>query len=513
MNRIAAISETAASTVFYLHTDNVGSTTLVTTANGTAYQKIIYANYGAIYKAWDSGSGSWNSPNSGTLSDIGNYAFTGQEIDGDTGLLYCGARYYDPDIGRFISADSHVDGKGLDTQGYNRYSYARNNPIVYNDPSGHDWLNDLFGGWNKTVEGIIGAVVILAGIISVCSPDFYGSSAVSNSVGSLLITIGYTMLCYAFNDPQAAQIETTPGDIPVGPDPGNNGPGGGGGDNNGGNNNGNGGNGNGGYPIPGIGGMGYPGDTTTDPTTVNGNINNADPNNPNSTAGTSGVTYNNDISWQNWYNPSFNYTAGGTSPNLTTTGDIIYDYNGLQTYVNNQTQAPEPWFNVGDTSAAGFSDMVGPGYYILTRDIGGGVFDTFGLTDPVHSASLLVYTNYDGTTNFLADELMPSNGMIVWGDGYYLKTFSGVFNINDSNYNNFYNEMYKYNFTVYGPMNTGNGNYGPNLVDEMSNNLNNWGHPAYWFLGGQNCNNLSEYQYNTLFPGSIWPKIPGAVGQ
>jgi RHS repeat-associated protein len=53
-----------------------------------------------------------------------------------TGLLYYGARYYDPALGRFISADTVVPGAG-NPQNLNRYAYVRNNPLRYTDPTGH----------------------------------------------------------------------------------------------------------------------------------------------------------------------------------------------------------------------------------------------------------------------------------------------------------------------------------------------------------------------------------------
>ncbi len=61
--------------------------------------------------------------------------FTGQRLD-DTGLYYYGARYYDPEIGRFISADTFVQ-YPANPQSFNRYSYCLNNPLRYIDPSGH----------------------------------------------------------------------------------------------------------------------------------------------------------------------------------------------------------------------------------------------------------------------------------------------------------------------------------------------------------------------------------------
>ncbi|GEM_PF-2728834 len=60
--------------------------------------------------------------------------FTGQRLDG-TGLYYYGARYYDPGIGRFISADTIVQSPA-NPQTMNRYAYVTNNPLRYIDPSG-----------------------------------------------------------------------------------------------------------------------------------------------------------------------------------------------------------------------------------------------------------------------------------------------------------------------------------------------------------------------------------------
>ena len=61
--------------------------------------------------------------------------FTGQRLDG-TGLYYYSARYYDPQIGRFISADTIIPDPA-NPQSLDRYSYVLNNPLKYVDPSGH----------------------------------------------------------------------------------------------------------------------------------------------------------------------------------------------------------------------------------------------------------------------------------------------------------------------------------------------------------------------------------------
>jgi RHS repeat-associated protein len=66
--------------------------------------------------------------------------YNGQELDGESGFYYYNARHYDPQIGRFISADTVVDG-ATTSAGWNRYMYVHGNPVMYKDPSGHDSIN------------------------------------------------------------------------------------------------------------------------------------------------------------------------------------------------------------------------------------------------------------------------------------------------------------------------------------------------------------------------------------
>ena len=54
----------------------------------------------------------------------------------DFGLIYMNARYYLPEIGRFISADTIVP-EPSNPQSHNRYSYVRNSPMTLIDPTGH----------------------------------------------------------------------------------------------------------------------------------------------------------------------------------------------------------------------------------------------------------------------------------------------------------------------------------------------------------------------------------------
>ncbi len=71
------------------------------------------------------------------ITSSSNIGFTGHKMDDEVGLVNMKARIYDPVIGRFLSPDSIIPNtKRL--QSYNRYSYVRNNPLSFTDPTGHE---------------------------------------------------------------------------------------------------------------------------------------------------------------------------------------------------------------------------------------------------------------------------------------------------------------------------------------------------------------------------------------
>jgi len=80
--------------------------------------------------------------------------YTGQRLDA-TGLYYYNARYYDAEIGRFISADT-VGPDPAKPQTFNRYSYTLNNPLRYIDPTGLYSVDILNANgiyeWNTAAE-------------------------------------------------------------------------------------------------------------------------------------------------------------------------------------------------------------------------------------------------------------------------------------------------------------------------------------------------------------------------
>lgn len=135
---IAGLAEVTSSAsgdeLLYLHRDHLGSVAMVTDASGAVVEHKNYLPYGQGFNEADESATEYN--------------FTGHIADG-SGLIYANARYYSPRMGRFISPDTIQPGGET-----NRYFYANNNPIEFNDPSGHSPV---------AVAGVIFAVSAVIG--------------------------------------------------------------------------------------------------------------------------------------------------------------------------------------------------------------------------------------------------------------------------------------------------------------------------------------------------------------
>jgi RHS repeat-associated protein len=107
----------------YLLSDHLGSTSL--TADPLDGDKLSEL----IYKAW-------GETRYALTSIPTDRRYTGQVEEAGIGLYYYGARFYDPSLSRFISADSIIPGT-RDVQAWDRYAAMGNNPVKYVDPTGH----------------------------------------------------------------------------------------------------------------------------------------------------------------------------------------------------------------------------------------------------------------------------------------------------------------------------------------------------------------------------------------
>ncbi len=107
-----------AETVTYLHTDLLGSVVLETDQNRNVVARYEYEPYGLPRQA---------------IADAPGY--TGHVHDAGSGLVYMQQRYYDPEVGRFLSVDP-MPADTATAWNFNRYNYAANNPYTFVDPDG-----------------------------------------------------------------------------------------------------------------------------------------------------------------------------------------------------------------------------------------------------------------------------------------------------------------------------------------------------------------------------------------
>ncbi|MBD3387471.1 MAG: hypothetical protein GF414_00860, partial [Candidatus Altiarchaeales archaeon] len=115
--RIAKVYDNG-SKVYYLN-DHLGSSSVLVDDGGEVVNRITYYPFGEIK----------------IQTGSEKYGYNSKELD-DTGLLYYGARYYNPSLKRWTQPDTIIQDK-YDPQLLNRYNYVRNNPVIYTDPDGH----------------------------------------------------------------------------------------------------------------------------------------------------------------------------------------------------------------------------------------------------------------------------------------------------------------------------------------------------------------------------------------
>ncbi|MDD2522296.1 MAG: RHS repeat-associated core domain-containing protein [Anaerolineaceae bacterium] len=115
--------------VSYLYGDQLGSVSAVADANGNLVSTTLYEPWGTT--RYENGD------------DITDYGYTGQMQEGD--IYFYNARWYDPQLGRFMQADTLVPLQVQGTQAFDRYAYVNNNPLRYTDPSGNRACDDYYG--------------------------------------------------------------------------------------------------------------------------------------------------------------------------------------------------------------------------------------------------------------------------------------------------------------------------------------------------------------------------------
>lgn len=144
-------------TSYFYHFDALGSVIALTDAAGALAESYAYTPFGQ----------------SNGTSSVGNpYQYTGRRFDDESGLYYYRARYYHPELRRFMQPDpiGYLDGMHV-------YAYVGNNPVMFVDP---------YGEFGQIVGGAIGGA-IAGGIVGGVSSAISGGSIANGILSGALV--------------------------------------------------------------------------------------------------------------------------------------------------------------------------------------------------------------------------------------------------------------------------------------------------------------------------------------
>jgi len=219
---------------YYFHYDGIGAVTKLTNSDGRVAQSYTYDAYGNLLKA------------KGKINNL--YRFSTKELLPKSGLIYFGARYYDPRIGRFITPDPLTWGPddprlfgsqlhppfssfqifltvgnggvidpdsivglnlrlkqarkemlllvgGLTPQLQHRFTYAFNNPVNFIDPYGLEaelkkLMREFRQLFHRLVFNIMLTYAIPGGLLMILGGVLVGAHPV---IGMALLTVGGTL--------------------------------------------------------------------------------------------------------------------------------------------------------------------------------------------------------------------------------------------------------------------------------------------------------------------------------
>ena len=134
------------------------------------------------------------------VGDKNPFRYRGYYYDTETGLYYLNSRYYNPEFGRFISADGLIDNRGATSQ--NLFAYCYNNPINYSDADGHlpKWLSgvlDIASGITQILAGAAMATATAATGVGIAA----GICMIANG-----ITTAYSGFAQIYNHRAGVEI-------------------------------------------------------------------------------------------------------------------------------------------------------------------------------------------------------------------------------------------------------------------------------------------------------------------
>ena len=147
-------------TMYYYQFNLQGDVTGIYDANGQLVVEYKYDAWGKVLSVTGSLANA--------IGQANPMRYRGYYYDNETGFYYLNTRYYDPEVGRFINADSVLDNRGVNT--INMFAYCGNNPVNNIDSDGKWIIGTIVGGVIGGLAGGLGALVsgksVAAGVIT-----------------------------------------------------------------------------------------------------------------------------------------------------------------------------------------------------------------------------------------------------------------------------------------------------------------------------------------------------------
>ena len=139
-------------TDYYFRKNLQGDVTEIYTSAGLKVASYTYDAWGKVLSV--------NNYTASNIGDLNPIRYRGYYYDVETGLYYLNSRYYDPETGRFINADTTdvLENAQYDINGLNLYAYCDNNPVAGRDDEGN------MSFWKKLA--IAAAVVVAVAVVT-----------------------------------------------------------------------------------------------------------------------------------------------------------------------------------------------------------------------------------------------------------------------------------------------------------------------------------------------------------
>ena len=182
--------------------DAQGNVIALMNASGAVVARYLYDAWGTCVVVNNSGAEIADANHIGNLNP---FRYRGYYYDVETKLYYLKTRYYDPELGRFMTIDGieYLDPETIN--GLNLYAYCGNNPVMNIDTNGSSWWSRFWnrvGGWlrDNWKELAIGAAFIIGGAVVTFFTAGMGTAGLLAAGSALLASakaVGVSMIVSA----------------------------------------------------------------------------------------------------------------------------------------------------------------------------------------------------------------------------------------------------------------------------------------------------------------------------